>query len=137
MSVDPSGFYANLRDTTALQAIKQYGFSCAVWVKNAEVFDPVTGTITSPAVYGVNPTFAIYGGGKSGKYPGVVVANDAGKTLGRITKKTVYMEASVLGIVPGPQDLFFDEFGTLLEILTVEGYNPGGLVLMWILTVKM
>jgi hypothetical protein len=137
MSIDPTGFYANLRDTTALDSIRQYGFPCQVWVKNDEVFDPVTGTISSPAVYGINPTFAIYGGGKSGKYPGVSFGNDANKTLGRITKKTVYMEASVLGIVPAPQDLFFDETGTLLEILTVEGYNPGGVYILWILSVRM
>lgn len=137
MSVDPTGFYAGLRDNTVLPNIKQYGFPCFVWVKAGEVFDPVTGTVTSPAVYGINPTFAIYGGGKTGKYPGVTLSNDANKTLGRLKKKTIYMEASILGIVPAPEDLFQDETGGLLEILTVEAYNPGGVYLLWLLTVKM
>lgn len=136
MSVDPTGFYANLRDTTVLNSIRQYGFPCQVWVKSQEVFDPVSGTVTSPAVYGVNPTFAIYGGGKSGKYPGVVI-NTSDKTLERVRKKQLFVEASVLGIVPAPQDLFFDETGSLLEILTVEATNPGGVTVLWNLVVKL
>lgn len=136
MSVDPTGFYAGLRDGVATQMLQQYGFPCAVWVKSGEVFDEISGTVTTPALYGVNPTFAIYGGGKSGKYPGVSINND-GKTLGRLRKKDVYVEASLLGIIPSPEDLFEDETGTLLEILSVEIYNPGGVTILMILTLKM
>lgn len=137
MALDQNGFYAGLRDGIATQMIQQYGFACSIWVKSNEVFDEVAGTVTTPALYGVNPAFAIYGGGKSGKYPGVSVSNDANKTLGRLRKKDVYVEASVLGIVPAPEDLFQDETGTLLEILSVEIYNPGGVTILMILTLKM
>lgn len=137
MSIDPTGFYAGLRDGLASPLIQRYGFPCAIWVKSGEVFDQVSGTISQAAVYGVNPTFALYGGGKSGKYPGVTTSNDTGKTLGRLKKKQVFVEASVLGIIPAPEDLFEDETGLLLEILTVEATNPGGLNVMWNLSVKM
>lgn len=137
MALDSNGFYAGLRDGLASPLIQRYGFPCAIWVKSNEVFDNISGTISQAAVYGINPTFAIYGGGKSGKYPGVSTTNEGNKTLGRMKKKSIFVESSILGIVPAPEDLFQDESGLLLEILTVEATNPGGVNLLWNLTVKM
>jgi hypothetical protein len=137
MSIDPTGFYANLRNKVASPLIQEYGFQGSVWVKSAEVFDPVAGAITSPAVWGQNPCFAVYGGGKTGKYPGVAIKTDP-KTLTRVRTKEMFADAVALGtVVPAPDDLFEDEQGNLFEIMEVEMTNPGGVTLLYNLTVKL
>lgn len=137
MPLDPTGFYARLRDNTASPLLQKYGFPCSVLVKSGEVFDPVQGIVTQAAVYGSNPTVGLYGGGMTYKYPGVKVTTDP-KTLTRVRTKSALVDASLLGtVVPAPDDLFLDENGNLAEILIVAVINPGGVPIMYDLTVKL
>ena len=135
MGLDPTGFYADLAQTIVLPALRDNGFQAAIWVKGDEVFDPVQGIVTSPGVWGVNPCYAVYGGGMTGLYPGVFTKTDP-KTLSRIHKKEMYLDAASLGnLEVRPDDLFQDENGNLFEILQSWAINPGGYNIAWRLMV--
>jgi hypothetical protein len=133
MPLDPNGFYANLQNNLVYPLLQQFGFSAAIQVKAGEVFNPVTGMITTPATWYVFPCVAVYGGGGSGERPGVSTETE-GKTLNRVTKKEVFLDASLLTITPTPDDLFQDEVGNTWEIRRVEPTNPGGVTVMWKIT---
>ena len=129
MPLDASGFYANLRDGVTLSLLKKYGFQAAIQVKTGEVYDPTTGTITTPAQWTVFPCWAIYGGASSGSQQ----SNDS-KSLTRVIKKDAYLDASTLSIIPTPDDLFQDENGNTFDILTVAATDPGGVTVLWQIT---
>lgn len=129
-----SGYSQDALD--AQVALQADGFQAAIWVKSGEVFDPVQGKVTKPAVWGVIDCYAVYGGGATGLYPGVSVTTDQ-KTLSRKVKKEMYIDAVSLGtVIPQPDDLFQDELGFLLEITRVDCINPGGVAVLWKLQVS-
>lgn len=128
MSIDPSGFYSRLRDGTVLKLLSKFGFPCALQVKVGEVFDPVMGVVTQAATYMILPAFGLYD-------PASATTRE-GKTLVRLNMKNVYLDASLLQITPNTDDLFQDETGATQEIVKVENTNPGGLTLLWKITVK-
>lgn len=134
MSLDQSGFYAGLRDSTVLSLLTKFGFDAAIQVRTGGVLDPVSGTLSSVGTTFVFPCKAVYGGGSSGKRAGVTKETE-GKTLTRKTSKEVYLDASILQIEPNPDDLFQDENGNTFEIMTVSKTNPGGVNVLWRLSV--
>jgi hypothetical protein len=128
-NVDPSGFYAGMRDGVALPLLQQFGFGAAILVRAGDIFNPVTGGMTSPGTYYAFPCQALYG-------VNGVMKTTKGDTSVRVTTKKVTVDASVLTIQPGTDDRFEDEAGNTFEILKVSPVNPGGLTVMWELTCR-
>lgn len=128
MTIDASGFYSKLLVGTVLPLMRKYGYDCAIQVKVGEVFDPVTGLVTQPATYMVFPAYGL-------NDPAGSTTREA-KNLARLKAQNVYLDASLLTIAPNPDDLFQDANGALKEIIKVESIDPGGLVMLWKITVK-
>lgn len=112
----------------------KFGFDAAIQVRTGGVLDPVSGTLSSTGTFFVFPCKAVYGGGSSGKRAGVTKDTE-GKTLTRKTSKEVYLDSSILEIEPNPDDLFQDENGDTFEILSASKTNPGGVNVLWRLSV--
>lgn len=134
MALDPTGFYAGMRDNVALPLLQRFGFPAAILVKTGAVFNPVTGNMDAPGALVQFNCTALYGGG--GRTSSGVDKSTESKTMVRITTKEVNVDATQLQIQPNPDDLFLDENGQTLEILKVSPINPGGVTVMWKLTVK-
>ena len=133
--LDQNGFYAGVRDGTVHHLLARYGFSASIHVKTGEIYDPNTGFVTSPATYFIFPCVAAYGGGYTGKRGGVTKDKE-GNTLVRTLTKDVFLDASDLLINPSPDDVFEDETGAYWDIQNVTNYNPGGVTVLWRITVK-
>ena len=128
MSVGANNFYQTMRDKTAFTMLQKYGFQAGIQVQTGDTYDPISGMVTNTPTWMVFPCVALYGEGRSG---GGVSTSNSGNTLTRKVKKTVWLDATQLTITPVPTDLFQDENGTTLEILSVDPVNPGGIVIMW------
>jgi hypothetical protein len=132
-NVDPTGFYKGMRDNVAYPLLKQFGFDAAILVKTAAVFNPLTGTMSAPGTEFSFPCKALYGGTR--KTNAGIEKKTKGTTLTRVTTKEVNIDATTLTIAPGTDDRFEDETGQTYEILSVSPISPGGLVIMWKITV--
>jgi hypothetical protein len=127
--------YAALRDGTAKKLFAKYGFKAAVMEKSAsESFDPIAGIVTNTQ-WVAHPCYALYGGGRSGRYPGVQYDRETGNLV-RKTTEDIYLDASTLDITPTPDHRFRDENGAIREIVGSQAINPGGVVVLWRATVK-
>lgn len=133
-NVDPSGFFATMRDDVAYPLLQQFGFTGAILVQTNATFNPVTGMLTSPGSQFSFACQALYGSG--GRTSSGVTKTTEGKTLTRVTTKEVNVDATLLTIQPSTDDKFEDESGLTYEILSVSPVNPGGLTVMWKLMVK-
>jgi hypothetical protein len=121
------GFYEGLRDGVALNLLTKYGFATQILVKLDEAYDPVTGKVTTPTTWEPNDCKAVFGDSKKIMENGVLAKQRA---------HTVYVDASILTTDIDTACRFIDADGSQLEILEADPIDPGGVRVIWKLTVK-